>query len=121
MSYLRSLFVTLTIAVQLVTLAYVLVVMGNSEVVENLAYVNSTDARAVYFLAAAAGIMTLGLAVILWLERRGPSRRIRRRTDSGEGTAPVASGGTGGRRDGDRNDGDTKPDGDTGGGGNGAD
>ena len=77
MGYLRSLFLALTIAVQLVTLAYVLVIMGNSQAYDdNRSIVNATDARAVYYLAAVAALMTLGMAVLLWRERRGPSRRV---------------------------------------------
>ncbi len=76
MAYLRSLFVALTIAVQLVTLAYVLVIMGNSQAYDDdRSIVNATDARAVYYLAAVAALMTVGMAVLLWRERRGPSRR----------------------------------------------
>lgn len=76
MGYLRNLFLALTVAVQLVTLAYVLVVMSNSQAFDdNRSIVNSTDARAIYYLATVALIMTAGLAVILWLERRGSSRR----------------------------------------------
>ena len=124
MSYLRSLFVTLTIAVQLVTLAYVLVVMGNSEAFDqNRSIVNSTDARAVYYLAAVAGVMMFAMAVLLWLERRGPTRRIRRRgAAGGDNGAPVAAGGgTHDRRDRDRSDSDGGSDsgGDGGGGGDG--
>ena len=82
MGYLRSLYLALTVAVQLVTLAYVLVVMANSQTFDdNHAIVNATDARAVYYLAAVALLMTAGLAVVLWLERRGPSRRSRRGRD----------------------------------------
>lgn len=78
MGYLRSLFLVLTIAVQLVTLSYVLVVMGNTQAFDdNRSIVNTTDARAVYYLGTVALIMTAGLAVTLWLERRGPSRRVR--------------------------------------------
>ena len=84
MGYLRNLYLALTVAVQLVTLAYVLVVMANSQTFDdNHAIVNATDARAVYFLAAVTLLMTSGLAVVLWLERRGPSRRSRR---GGDGT-----------------------------------
>ena len=76
MGYLRSLFLVLTIAVQLVTLSYVLVVMGNTQSFDaNRSIVNTTDARAVYYLGTVALIMTAGLAVMLWLERRGPPRR----------------------------------------------
>ena len=76
MAYLRSLFVALTIAVQLVTLAYVLVIMGNSQAYDDdRSIVNATDARAVYYLAAVAALMTVGMAALLWRERRGPSRR----------------------------------------------
>ena len=76
MGYLRSLFLVLTIAVQLVTLSYVLVVMSNTQAFDdNRSIVNTTDARAVYYLGSVALIMTVGLAVMLWLERRGPSRR----------------------------------------------
>lgn len=85
MGYLRSLFVVLTVAVQLVTLAYVLVVMSNTQTFDDSrSIVNTTDARAVYYLATVALIMTAGLAVLLWLERRGPSRRGRRRSRSGD-------------------------------------
>lgn len=119
MSYLRSLFVTLTIAVQLVTLGYVLVVMGNSQTFDaNRSIVNSTDARAVYYLSAVAGVMTFAMAVLLWLERRSPSRRVRRRGGlRGDSSAAVASSGSGDRRDGGRNDADGDSGGDGGGGG----
>lgn len=74
--YLRSLFLALTIAVQLVTLAYVLVVMGNTQTFDpNRSIVNTTDARALYFLGTVALTMTAGLAVMLWLERRSLSCR----------------------------------------------
>ncbi len=76
MGYLRSLFLVLTIAVQLVTLSYVLVVMGNTQPFDdNRSIVNTTDARAVYYLGTVALIMMAGLAVMLWLERRGSSRQ----------------------------------------------
>ncbi len=76
MGYLRSLFLALTIAVQLVTLAYVLVIMGNSQPYDDdRSIVNATDARAVYYLAAVAALMILGMAVLLWRERPVPSRR----------------------------------------------
>ncbi|HEV2530058.1 MAG TPA: hypothetical protein VGT61_16555 [Thermomicrobiales bacterium] len=79
MGYLRRLFMVVTIAVQLVTLAYVMVVMGQSQAYDiNRSIVNATDARAVYYLAATAFVLTLALAFMLWYERRGPSRRTRR-------------------------------------------
>ncbi len=85
MGHLRSLFLALTIAVQLVTLAYVLVVMGNTQTFDpNRSIVNTTDARALYYLGTVALIMTAGLAVMLWLERRGPSRRSRRPSRRGD-------------------------------------
>ena len=91
MGYLRSLFLTLTIAVQLVTLAYVLVIMGNSQAYDDdRSIVNATDARAVYYLAAVAALMTLGMAALLWRERRGPSRRASA-VASSPPSAPVRS------------------------------
>ncbi len=79
MGYLRRLFIVVTVAVQLVTLAYVMVVMGQSQAYDvNRSIVNSTDARAIYYLAATAFALTAGLALMLWLERRGPSRKARR-------------------------------------------
>ena len=80
MGYLRRLFMVLTIAVQLVTFAYVMVVMGQSQAFDvNRSIVNATDARAVYYLAASAFVLTLALAFMLWFERRGLSRRARGR------------------------------------------
>ncbi len=85
MGYLRSLFLALTVAVQLVTLAYVLVVMSNTQTFDDSrSIVNTTDARAVYYLATVALVMTAGLAVLLWLERRGRAHRGRRRSRSGD-------------------------------------
>lgn len=65
-------------------LSCVLVVMGSTESFDdNGSIVNTTDAQALYHLGTVALIMTAGLAVMLWLERRGPSRRSRRPSCTG--------------------------------------
>lgn len=79
MDYLRRLYVALTLAVQLVTFTYIVVLLGNRGVIDTrTAIINDTDARIVVYLATFAGLLTLGEAVLFWYEGRIPRRANRR-------------------------------------------
>ena len=77
----RGLFFTLATAVQLVTFAYVMVLLSNSgEIADGASIINTTDAQIVFYLAAIAGALTIIEAGVLWTAFRAP-RRWRPRRD----------------------------------------